>query len=95
MTMKFSDYLNEQMKNDEIRREYEIAKFEYSLSQAVIHARQSEGLTQKQLAKKAGIKPSDLKKIECCQVSPSLDILQKIANAMGKKLDFVPASGGD
>ena len=95
MTVKFSDYLNEQLQNKEFRREYEIAKFEYSFSQAVIHVRQSDGLTQKQLAKKAGIKPSDLRKIEDYQLAPSLNILQKIAFAVGKKLDFVPASGGD
>ena len=72
--------------------EYEAAEFEYSLSQALIAARQSEGLTQKELAKKTGIKPSDLRGIEDCQVVPSLDILQSIARGMGLKLrlEFSP-----
>lgn len=91
MTVRFMDYLNKRLQNPEFRAEYEAVEFEYELSQAVIHVRQSEGLTQKQLAKKAGIKPSDLRKLEYCQIAPSLDILQKIARATGKKLEFVPA----
>ena len=91
MVVKYDDWLKKELQNPKFRAEYETVEFEYELSQAVIHVRQSEGLTQKQLARKAGIKPSELKKLEYCQSSPSLDILQKIARATGKKLDFVPA----
>ena len=92
MTIRFRDYLNEQLKDDKFRMEYETVEFEYSLSQAVRVARQSEGLTQKELAKKADIKPSDLKGIEDCQVVPSLDTLQSLARGMGLKvmLEFLP-----
>ena len=94
MTVRFSDYLNEQTQNEDFRREYELAEFEYSLSQAIKEAREAEGLTQKQLARKAGIKPSDLRKIEDFQTSPSLDILQQLARGLDKKLrlEFQPTT---
>jgi hypothetical protein len=47
MTIKFQDYLNEQLQDESFRREYEAVEFEYSLSRAVIAAREAEGLTQK------------------------------------------------
>ena len=93
MSVDFSDYLNEQLQDEDFRREYEVAEFEYALSQAVIQAREAEGLTQRQLAKKAGIKPSDLRRIEDNQIAPSLEMLQQLARGMGKKLrlEFQPS----
>ena len=79
MSVDYDVWLKEQLQDEEFRREYEVAEFEYALSQAVIEAREAEGLTQRQLAKKAGIKPSDLRRIEDYQIAPSLDMLQKIA----------------
>lgn len=91
--IRFLDYLNEQLQDEDFRREYENAEFEYSLSQAIVKAREAAGLTQRQLAKKAGIKPSDLRRIEDYQVAPSLDMLQQLARGMGRRisLSFEPA----
>ena len=82
MSVDFSDYLNEQLQDEDFRREYEVAEFEYELSQAVIEA-----------PKKAGIKPSDLRRIEDYQIAPSLEMLQQLARSMGRKLrlEFEPA----
>ena len=42
MSVDFSDYLNEQLQDEDFRREYELAEFEYSLSQAIVKAREAE-----------------------------------------------------
>ena len=47
---KFSDFLNEQLQDPEIRAEYDALEPEFSIMQAMIDARKSSGMTQKQLS---------------------------------------------
>ena len=49
----FNDFLAEQMKDDDFRREYEALEPEFTIMQAMIDARNAEGLTQKELSKAA------------------------------------------
>ena len=79
---------------------YKTQKFEQSMKalqaeeeliQAVIDARKANGLTEKQLAKQAGVKPSEIKDIESGKTELSLRMLQTLAGAMNMKLEFVPA----
>ena len=51
----FNDFLNEQLQDPEIRTEYEALEPEFAIIQAMIDARKSSGLTQKQLSEKTGI----------------------------------------
>ena len=52
---KFNDFLNEQLQDPEVRAEYEALEPEFSIMQAMIDARKSSGMTQKQLSEKTGI----------------------------------------
>ncbi len=87
----FEKYLDEQLQNEEFRREYEALEPEYTIMQAMIDARTSEGLTQKELSARSGIAQGDISKLESGNANPSLKTLQRLAKAMGKKLkiDFV------
>lgn len=91
MTM-FKDYLNEQLKDDEFRTEYERLEPEFSIIQAVIDARKASHLTQKELSQRTGIAQSDISKIETGNGNPTLEILKRLADGMGMtvKLEFVP-----
>lgn len=51
--------------------------------------RETRGLEAKDLAKLAGIDASNLSRIENGKYSVGLDILTKIAIALGKKIDFI------
>ena len=79
---------------------YKTQKFEQSMKalqaeeeliQAVIDARKANGLTEKQLAKQAGVKPSEIKDIESGKTELSLRMLQTLAGAMNMKLELVSA----
>ena len=48
----FKNYLDERLKNDEFREEYEKLETEFSIIQAVIDARKTANLTQKELSEK-------------------------------------------
>lgn len=49
---KFNDFLNEQLQDPEVRAEYEALEPEFSIMQAMIDARKSSGMTQKQLSER-------------------------------------------
>ena len=82
----YDEYFAEQMKNEELRREYEALEPEFAIMQALIDARTSEGLTQKELSQLTGIAQSDISKLENGNANPSIRTLQRLAKAMGKKL---------
>lgn len=87
----FNDYLNEQMKNEEFKKEYDKLEPEFTIVQAIIDARKSSGITQKELSQKSGIAQGDISKLENGNANPSLKTLQRLAAAMGKtlKIEFV------
>ena len=82
MTLRFRDWLNEQLQDPEFRAEYEALQAEEELIQAVIDARKANGLTEKQLAKKAGVTRLEIKDIESGKTELSLRMLQTLAGAM-------------
>lgn len=51
--------------------------------QRVLAARQRQGLSQRALAARAGLAPSSVSKIENARVSPTYDVMLRIAAALG------------
>lgn len=90
----FNDFLNEQLKNPNIKKEYDALEPEFSIIQAMLDARKAAGLTQKDLAERTGIAQADISRLENGSANPSLRTLQRLAEGMGMrlKLEFVPAN---
>ena len=82
----FDDFLAEQLKDDEFKKEYEALEPEFAIIQAIIDARKTEGLTQKELSNRSGIAQGDISKLENGNANPSIRTLQRLATGMGKKL---------
>ena len=77
---------------NELKKEQERLEFEFSVMQAMITARKSTGLTQKQLSEKTGITQADISNLESGKANPSLRTLQRLASGMGMKvkIEFQP-----
>lgn len=92
--IKFEDFLAEEMQNPEFRAEYEALEPEFAIIQAIIDARRTSGLTQKQLSEKTGITQADISKLESGTANPSLKTMRRLAAGMGMKLklEFIPAT---
>lgn len=90
---KFNDFLKEQLNDPALRAEYEALEPEFTIIQAMIDARKSAGLTQKQLSEKTGIAQADISKLENGNANPSLRTLRRLASGLGMRLkvEFVPA----
>lgn len=88
----FNDFLNEQLQDKELKAEYDALEPEFAIIQAMIDARKSKGITQKELSERTGIAQGDISKLENGNANPSIKTLQKLASAMGMslKIEFVP-----
>ena len=86
--------LAERMKEPAFKAEYEALEPEFAIIQAIIDARRTSGLTQKQLSEKTGITQADISKLESGTANPSLKTMRRLAAGMGMKLklEFIPAT---
>lgn len=89
---RFEDFLAEQLKDPEVKAEYDTLEPEFTLMQAIIDARKQTGMTQKQLSEKTGIAQSDISKLESGNGNPSLKTIQRLAAGLGMKvkIEFQP-----
>ena len=87
----FNDYLTQQMKDPAFKKAYQQLEPEFAIIQAIIDARKSAGITQKELSQKSGIAQGDISKLENGNANPSIKTLQRLAAALGKtlKIEFV------
>ena len=89
---EFQEFLKEQLQDDEFRKEWEDIQPEMDVIRAIVDARISQNLTQKELAERTGINQADISKLENGTRNPSLKLLKRLADGMGMtlKLEFVP-----
>ncbi|MBQ6476164.1 MAG: helix-turn-helix transcriptional regulator [Clostridia bacterium] len=92
MATSFNEFLQEQLKDPEFRKEYEALQPEHAVVQAMIDARKASGLTQKELSERTGIAQGDISRIEKGNANPSMRTLQRLAAGMDMilKIEFLP-----
>ena len=86
------EYKREQMKNPEFVEAYEGIQPEMSVIRAMIDARLSRGMTQKELAEATGIAQGEISKLENGTRNPSIKLLQRLAEGLDMTLSvsFLP-----
>lgn len=91
-----NNMLSDQMQDEEFRKEYETIQPEMDVIRAIVDARISQNLTQKELAELTGINQADISKLENGTRNPSLKLLQRLADGMGMalRIEFVPKQKG-
>lgn len=87
----FDNYLKEQLENKEFANEYKNIQPDRDIIRAIVSARTSQNLTQKQLSEKTGIDQSDISKLENGTRNPSINLLKRLADGLGMdlKIEFV------
>ena len=90
---EFRELLNDQLKDPEFRKEWDDIQPEMDVIRAMMDARISQNLTQKELAARTGINQADISKLENGTKNPSLKLLKRLAAGMGMqlKIEFVPS----
>jgi len=87
-----NNMLSEQLKDEKFRKEYEAIQPEMDVIRAIVDARTSQNLTQKELAERTGINQADISKLENGTRNPSINLLKRLADGMGMalRIEFVP-----
>lgn len=85
-------YKEKQMQDSLFVKEYEAIQPELDVIRAIVDARTSQNITQKELAERTGINQADISKLENGTRNPSVNLLKRLAEGMGMvlKIEFVP-----
>lgn len=76
------------MQNPDVKKEYNDLDVIYEIKKQIIKYRIENNLSQKELAEKIGTKQSAISRLENDDYNPSIEFLDKVANALGKKLEI-------
>ncbi len=92
MSTNFRNFLEEQLTDEELKKEYDSLEPEFNIIRAMIDARKNKEITQKELSKRTGISQGDISKLETGNANPTLAILKRLAEAMDMqlKIEFIP-----
>ena len=84
----FDDYINDD--NCVSPEEREKINFEVALIGKMIEARETKGLSQRELAELSGVKQPAIARMESMKSTPQIDTLLKILVPLGYTLEIVP-----
>ena len=76
------------LQDQKVKSEYDNLDTLYNIKRQIIKLREEQGISQKELAKKIGTKQSAISRLENDDYNPSVELLDKVAHALGKKLDI-------
>ena len=81
--MDFNEYLQKALEEDyELKKEFNALQPEYEIIEKLVKVRTESNLTQKELAKKCGIKQSNISRLESGKANPTIKFLQKVADSL-------------
>src|SRR3990170_7173418 len=86
--LTLNEYLKEQLKDPEFKKEWEKSEAAYQVTRELIRARIKGRISKRQLAQKAGTTQAVISRVENMTVSPSISLVQRLANSLGKKLEL-------
>ena len=82
----FEGYHREQMRDPEYAAAYRTLEPEFQVAREVIRLRLERGLSQEELAKRAGTAQPNISRLERGAINPSLRFLQKVAEALDAEI---------
>lgn len=82
-------YISERGERDQMfAEEYRQLEPEYDIAATIMRARIGAGLTQEELARRSGMKASNISRLETGNSMPTVRTLTQLAKAMGKRLSI-------
>ena len=82
----FSRYVERHMLDPVFATEYKQIQPEYEIVHAIIAAQTEQGITREELAKRSGLRLSNISRLEKGTGNPTLSTLKALAKGMGKSL---------
>ena len=76
------------LQDPKVKSEYDNLDTLYNIKRQIIKLREEQGISQKELAEIIGTKQSAISRLENDDYNPSVELLDKVAHGLGKKLDI-------
>ena len=89
----FRRHLERSLADEDFRAEWDAQSVEREVTRQIVEARMEEGLTQRELARRCGMKASNHSRLENGGGNPSVATLAKIARGLGRRLEIRFAQG--
>ena len=84
----FADMKKEMLANPEAKAAYDALGPKYALISAMLDARGKKGMTQAEIAKRAGTTQSAIARFESGRTNPTLEFASRLSHALGAKLEI-------
>lgn len=84
--VSFEEVKADLLKDEKFKSEYERLRPRYEAIEQIVRARKEQNMTQEELARRIGTQKSNISRLESGNYNPSLDMLIKIAEALGRWL---------
>jgi len=88
MARLFEDYLQEQLKDPEFAEAYYDLEPEFQVAREIIRLRLARGWSQEELAERVGTRQPGISRLENASVKPSLGFVQRVAGALGARVEI-------
>ncbi len=81
--MDFNQYLKKSLDEDyELKKEFNMLQPQYEIMEKLVKARAQANLTQKEMAKRCGVKQSNISRLESGKANPTIKFLQRVADSI-------------
>ena len=90
-TVSFTAMKRAALRDPVFRKEYEALQPEYELICAIMDARLKKGMTQAEIARRAGTTQSAIARFEAGQTNPTLNFASRLLHAVGARLEVRPS----
>lgn len=84
----FEDMEREAMRDPKFREAYDALEPKYALIRAMLDARHKKGMTQAEIARRAGTTQSAIARFETGGTNPTLEFASRLSRALGAKLEI-------
>ena len=84
----FEDMKREAMRDPKFKKAYDALEPKYALISAMLDARNKRGMTQREIAHRAGTTQSAIARFESGRSNPTLDFATRLSSAVGAKLEI-------
>jgi transcriptional regulator with XRE-family HTH domain len=85
--MNLEEYRRQLLGDPEVAAAQRRLQPKLDLAGQVLHLRLENGWTQKELAERAGTKQANISRLENAKLNPSVEMLQRVADALGAELE--------
>lgn len=81
------EWLKEELKEEEFRLLWSERQAAYRVARELARLRRKQGLSQSEVARRAGLKQPAIARLESGAVKPTLDTIQRVAHALGREVE--------